>query len=249
MLLQYSKRNLGRDEKENEKPPQHSSSSYQQTKEQRETKTKEADVTENALNFIFLKFKTKSILRDVQIIEKGSQRHRVHDQTTKQNKTKSWKTSSANALKAWQMELKKARRNTKSWTTWWWWWWWYGKYLIGRKVEGMMMMNHGTRGHTGKGQRQGGTAGGTTSAAASARDAASIAQCRTTSNPAVDACPGLALGLGLRCRATVARSAGRPGPGVGKYFRPTFVRPSFSPSANIGCWLSYTRRLFSFVQE
>jgi hypothetical protein len=100
MLLQYSKRNLGRDEKENEKPPQHSSSSYQQTKEQRETKTKEADVTENALNFIFLKFKTKSILRDVQIIEKGSQRHRVHDQTTKQNKTKSWKTSSANALKA-----------------------------------------------------------------------------------------------------------------------------------------------------
>ncbi|CAM6013647.1 unnamed protein product [Sphagnum balticum] len=54
----------------------------------------------------------------------------------------------------------------------------------------------------------------TSAAAASARDAASIAQCRTTSNPAVDACPGLALGLALRCRATVARSAGRPaGPG------------------------------------
>jgi hypothetical protein len=90
------------------------------------------------------------------------------------------------------------------------------------------MMNHGTRGHTEKGQRQGGTAGGTTSAAASARDAASIAQCRTTSNPAVDACPGLALGLALRCRAadTVARSAGRPGPGVRKHFRPTFVRQS-----------------------
>lgn len=112
------------------------------------------------------------------------------------------------------------------------------------------MKNRGTRGHTEKGQRQGGTAGGTTSAAAaSARDAASIAQCRTTSNPAVDACPGLASGLALRCRATVARSAGRPGPGVRKYFRPTFVRPSVSPSANIGCWLPYTRQLFSFVQE
>jgi hypothetical protein len=59
MLLQYSKRNLGRDEKENEKPPQHSSSSYQQTKEQRETKTKEADVTENALNFYFFKIQNK----------------------------------------------------------------------------------------------------------------------------------------------------------------------------------------------
>lgn len=74
---------------------------------------------------------------------------------------------------------------------------------------------------------------GLTSAAASARDAASIAQCRTTSNPAVDACPGLALGLALRCRATVARSAGRPGPGMGKHFRPTFVRPSVRPPTSV----------------
>ncbi len=95
------------------------------------------------------------------------------------------------------------------------------------------MMNNGTRGHTEKGQRQGGTAGGTASAAASARDAASIAQCRTTANPAVDACPGLALGLALRCRATVARSAGRPGPVVRKYFRPTFVRPSVRPPTSV----------------
>jgi hypothetical protein len=97
MLLQYSKRNLGRDKKENEKSPQHSSSSYQQTREQARNKNKRSRCHRKRAKIFFEKFKTKSILRDVQIIEKGSKKHRVHDQTPKekQNKTKSWKTSSA----------------------------------------------------------------------------------------------------------------------------------------------------------
>jgi hypothetical protein len=90
MLLQYSKRNLGRDEKENEKPPQHSSSSYQQIREQarNKNKNKRSRCHRKRAKIFFEKFKTKSILRDVQIIEKGSQRHRVHDQTPKENITK-----------------------------------------------------------------------------------------------------------------------------------------------------------------
>jgi hypothetical protein len=88
MLLQYSKRNVGRDEKENEKPPQHSSSSYQQTREQARNKNKRSRCHRKRAKIFFEKFKTKSILRDVQIIEKGGQKHRVHDQTPKENKTK-----------------------------------------------------------------------------------------------------------------------------------------------------------------
>jgi hypothetical protein len=72
MLLQYSKRNLGRNEKEYEKPPQHSSSSYQQTREQARNKNKRSRCHRKRAKIFFEKFKTKSILRDVQIIEKGS---------------------------------------------------------------------------------------------------------------------------------------------------------------------------------
>lgn len=54
----------------------------------RETKTKRSRCHRNRAKIFFEKFKTKSILRDVQIIEKGSQKHRVHNQTPKENKTK-----------------------------------------------------------------------------------------------------------------------------------------------------------------